>query len=196
MDDNNQQPYQQYWQQPQQQQPQQQPAYQAQQQQYRQPAYQAQQQQYQQPAYQAQQQQYQQPVYQAPAQQLPTDRNVVVVVLLSLITFGIYSLVLHCKLSREINLTAKADGQQTMHYIGALLLGLITFGIYTLVWTHKYCERVGAEAARRNTGVQFGAADFWIFSVLLSFTVICPFIYLHKLITAANAINTSYNYYG
>ena len=169
--------YQQYWQEQNQQQPvsQQQPVYQ------------------QQPAY---QQQVQQPVHQAPAQQPPTDRNVVVVILLSLVTFGIYSLVLHCKLSREINLTARGDGQNTMHYLGALLLGMITFGIYTLVWTHKYSERVGSEATRRNTGISFGATDFWIYSVLLGFTIICPFIYLHKLLTATNAINTSYNVYG
>ena len=152
----------------------------------------------QQPVYQQQyQQQYQQPVYQAPSQQLPADRELLKVVLLSLITFGIYSLVLHCKLANEINLTASnADGKHTMHYIGAILLGMITFGIYTLVWTHQYCERVGAEAARRNTGVQFSAGDFWIYSVLLGFTIVCPFIYLHKLLTATNAINASYNVYG
>jgi len=147
----------------------------------------------QQPVY---QQQVQQPAYQAPAQQLPTDRNVVVVILLSLITFGIYALVLQYQLIKEINLTAARDGKKTTGLLAMILLSCITFGIYGIVWTHMFAERVGAEAARRNTGVSFGAVDFWIFSVLLSFTVICPFIYKHKLLTAFNAINTSYNYYG
>jgi len=147
----------------------------------------------QQPAY---QQQYQQPMYQPPAQQLPTDRNVVVVILLSLVTFGIYALIFQSKLIKEINLTAVRDGKKTTGLLAMILLSCITFGIYGIVWTHMFAERVGAEAMRRNTGISFGAADFWIYSVLLSFTVICPIIYKHKLITAVNAINTSYNTYG
>ena len=151
----------------------------------------------QQPVYQQQyQQQYQQPIYQAPAQQLPTDRNVVVVILLSLVTFGIYGLVLQYQLIKEINLTAARDGKKTTGLLAMILLSCITFGIYGIVWTHMFAERVGAEAARRNTGISFGAVDFWIYSVLLSFTVICPLIYKHKLLQATNAINTSYNIYG
>jgi len=151
----------------------------------------------QQPYQQQYQHQYQQqPAYQAPAQQLPTDRNVVVVILLSLVTFGIYALVLQYKLIKELNLTAVRDGKRTTGLLAMILLSMITFGIYGIVWTHMFAERVGAEAMRRNTGISFGAADFWIFSVLLSFTVICPIIYKHKLLTAVNAINTSYNIYG
>ncbi len=143
----------------------------------------------------------QQPVQQQPVQQpivqLKTNRSLGIVILLSIITFGIYLIVLFCKLSTEINVVAsRADGKHTPHYIVSILLSFITFGIYGLVWSHKYSERVGLEAARRNTGIQFGAADFWIWSILLTIIFVGPFIYLYKLLQATNAINTSYNMYG
>ena len=147
--------------------------------------------------WQHQQQQYQQPLYQAPQSQLPADRNIVVVILLTFVTFGIYGIVLRCKLANELNETAsRADGKHTTHFLACVLLSCITFGIYGLVWNHKFAERVGNEAARRNTGISFSAADYWIWSFLLSFTVICPFIYQYKLLEATNAINASYNIYG
>lgn len=149
-------------------------------------------------------QQYQAPIYQQqpypaqpPAQKLKTDRNIALVILFSILTLGIYSIVLWCQIANEINLTAsRADGKKTTHYIVCLLLSCITFGIYAIVWMHKISDRIGAEAVRRNTGVSFGAADFWIWNVLLAFTVVCPFIYMHKMLEAVNAINTSYNIYG
>jgi len=144
------------------------------------------------------QQQYpQQPMQQQPpVQQLPTNRSLLKMILLSLVTFGIYALVIQSKMIKEINMTALKDGKRTQGLFIMILLSMITFGIYALVWAHKYAGRVGDEAARRNTGVSFGAADFWIFCVLLSFTVICPLIYTYKLVKANNAINASYNIYG
>ena len=147
-------------------------------------------------------QQYQQPYLpQPPQRQLPTDRNLGIVILLSIVTLGIYGIVFYYQIGDEINLTAsRADGKQTMNYVGCIFLSLVTLGIYGLVWMHKMSERVGDEAARRNTGVQFSAADFWLWSVLLSCTVvgafIGPFVYQYKLIQASNAINLSYNIYG
>jgi len=139
----------------------------------------------------------QQPVYQAPQHQLPTDRNLAIVILLTIVTFGIYAIVLYCKLANELNEAAsRADGKHTTHYVACIFLSMVTFGIYMLVWMHKFSERVGNEARRRNTGVQFGAADFWIWNILLGFTVVCPFIYEYKLLQATNAINASYNMYG
>ena len=149
-----------------------------------------QQQQYQQPPA----QQYQQP--QPPVQKLRTDRSLGMYVLLSLVTFGIYGLVFQYQLIKEINITAARDGKKTTGLFLLILLSCITFGIYGIVWQIMFVQRVETENLRRSTGVSFGLTDWLIYSILLSFTIVCPFIFLHKQIQAFNAINTSYNIYG
>jgi len=139
---------------------------------------------------------YQQPIYQAPAKQLPTDRNLAVVILLSIITLGIYALVFQYQLIKEINLTAASDGKKTTGLFVMILLSLVTFGIYGIVWQVMFIQRVENENKRRNTGVQFGLMDWVIFNLLLSFTIVCPLIFMSRQIKAFNAINTSYNIYG
>lgn len=46
------------------------------------------------------------PQYYAPALQLPTGRSLVKMIFLSLITFGIYGIVIQSRISSEINITA------------------------------------------------------------------------------------------
>jgi len=148
-----------------------------------------------------QQQQPQQP-YVAPggppADQLKTNRSLLKYILLSIVTFGIYSIVFYYGVSSDINVTAsRYDGKKTMNY--ALLLFLIaplTMGIAALVWNHKLFSRMGEELKRRNLSAQLSATDFWLWGVVGSIIIVGPFIALHKLATASNQINESYNMYG
>ena len=53
----------------------------------------------------------------APAMQLRTDRGLIKMIFLSLITFGIYSIVVESHISEELNLIAsRHDGRRTMHF--------------------------------------------------------------------------------
>lgn len=95
--------------------------------------------QYQQPAPQYQQPapQYQQhaPQYQqsyGPVRQLNTHRGLIKLILLTIITFGIYPLVFFSGISEDINLIAsRFDGRKTMHYC------LMAFIIGPFVYLHK-----------------------------------------------------------
>ncbi len=131
----------------------------------------------------------------AESRYLKDNRSLVKYILLSLITLGIYSLVCFGNMSSEINITAgRYDGKKTMNfYLLFFLIGPITLGIGTIVWIHKFCSRLGAEAARRGTGVDFGAADFWLWNVLGSLIVVGPFIFTYKMFKAMNAVNADYN---
>ena len=130
-----------------------------------------------------------------PANQLRTNRGLLKMILLSLITFGIYGLVVWCHLSEEINTVAsRYDGKKTMHFLIAfLLLSAITLGIVPIVWMHKYCNRVGAELNRRGIDYKFGAGTFWGWGVLGSMIVVGPFIFCHKLLKATNYMNADFN---
>jgi len=138
------------------------------------------------------------PAAPAPLRRLNTKRGLVKFILLSIITLGIYSIVFWTGIGSDLNtLAGRWDGKKTMHYcLLFFLLGPITCGIGYLVWYHKVSGRMGSELKRRNIPYSFGAVDFWIFEILLSFTVVCPLIYIHKAAKASKLLAESYNAVG
>lgn len=130
-----------------------------------------------------------------PVVQLKTTRGLVAFIIFSIITFGIYPLVVMSKISTEINLVAsKYDGKKTMHFcLLAFIFSWLTFGIAPIVWYHKISARIGRELNRRNIGYSFGAGSFWGWYVLGSFIFVGPFVYTHKLLKSMNLLNADYN---
>ena len=141
------------------------------------------------------------PAYQpsnAPVSQLKTNKGLLKYILLSLITFGIYGLVVMSSVSTDINVTAsRYDGKRTMHFcLLFFIVAPITLGIASIVWYHKISARIGNELSRRGIAYSFGASSFWLWGVLGSLIVVGPFVYMHKLFKATNLINAHYNVNG
>ena len=131
----------------------------------------------------------------ASAYQLPTNRGLLKLILLGLVTFGIYPLIVYSKISEEINLVAsKHDGKHTMHYcLVYFIFSWLTLGIVPLVWCHRISNRMGAELKRREINYTFDASDFWLWNILGSLIIVGPFIYTYKFLNAMNLINEDYN---
>ena len=131
----------------------------------------------------------------APVMQLTTKRGWFKTILLSLITFGIYPLVMFTKIANEVNLVAsRYDGKKTMHFcLLTFIVAPITFGIAGIVWYHRISNRIGNELARRGIAYKFGAGTFWGWNVLGSLIGVGPIIYLHKLCKAMNLMNADFN---
>ncbi len=134
----------------------------------------------------------------APVLQLKTNRGLVKLILLSLITCGIYGLVVMSKVSTDINaIASKYDGKKTMHYcLVTFIFSWLTAGIVPIVWSHKISARIGKELARRGINYSFGAGTFWGWNVLGSLIVVGPFIYMHKLLKSMNLLSADYNVNG
>lgn len=156
--------------------------------------------------------------------QLPTGRSWAKMVFLGLITLGIYPFVIWNKIVTELNIVAsRHDGERTTNFLGAGMLSAITLGIYAFVWSHGLCRRIGAELRRRNIPYRFGAADFWkwnflglviaallvalifllaipygewIAVALAVFYLICPIVFVHKLMKSMNLLNQDFNQNG
>lgn len=135
---------------------------------------------------------------QAPAAKLNTSRGVVKYFLLSLITCGIYPLVVMSSISSDINIVAsRYDGKKTMHFLlMSLIITPLTCGIATPVWFHRISNRIGDELKRRGIYYNFGASDFWLWNILGSFIVVGPIVYMYKLFKAVNLMNEHYNVNG
>ena len=102
--------------------------------------------------------------------QLPTRRGLGKMIIFSLLTCGIYPVVIWSRLVTEVNITAsRYDGKRTLSFFGMLFLAPLTLGILPIVWAHKLCNRIGAELKRRDLDFTFGAKDFWLWDMLLIF---------------------------
>ena len=134
----------------------------------------------------------------APVAPRKTNKGLAKFIFLSMITLGIYSLVVMSSLSNDINVAAsRYDGKRTMHYcLLAFIVSPITLGIASIVWFHKISNRIGRELNRRGIAYNLSAADFWLWYVIGSIIIVGPFVYLHKLFKAANLMCADYNQKG
>ena len=130
-----------------------------------------------------------------PGLMVRTDRSLLMYVLLTLVTCGIYNLIFFAKISEDINIIAtRRDGKETMNFWIVYLLNIVTCGIYTMIWFHQLSERIGEEARARGIYTDFGVSTFWLWGVLGSFLCcVGPFIYMHKLCQTMNNIAMHYN---
>ena len=142
-------------------------------------------------------------VQQQPCYLLKTNRSSLAFWLLSILTFGIYGLVIMADISSDINtIASRYDGKKTMNYallfLVSLLLALLPLVLIVAhcVWFHRICSRIGTELCRRGIGYGFGAADYWIWGILGVFIFVGPFIFTYRLLKAMNLLSAHYNQYG
>ena len=134
------------------------------------------------------------PIPSAPVANLRTDYSLIKMILLSLITFGIYGIVQWVRMVNDVNTTCSPhDGKKTMHFILSAIVTAITFGIYYFIWGHGLYKRVGAELNRRGIAYNIGAGTFWGWCVLGTIIGIGPIIGTYSLIKAVNLLNADYN---
>ena len=133
-----------------------------------------------------------------PANPLKTNRRLVKLILLGILTFGIYPLVVFTGISTGINqIASRYDGRKTMHFcLLNFLVGPVTLGIAALVWHHRLCDRIDDELRRRGLAYRFSTGSFWGWNILGSLILVGPFIYQHKLCKAMNMLCEDYNVRG
>jgi len=133
-----------------------------------------------------------------PVGQINTNRGLLKLILLNIVTLGIYAIVFFCGISNDINVIAsRYDGRKTMHYaLLFFLIGPITLGIAYFVWFHKLSNRIGGELKRRGVDYSISASDYWLWGILGALILIGPFLYAYKLCTACNKLAEHYNING
>ena len=128
---------------------------------------------------------------------LPTNRGAAKLFFLGILTLGIYPTVIYDTIVQDLNFVARSyDGKRTMSYAFMLSISPFTLFIYMFYWFHTFSARLGEQLRIRKISYSFGASYFWIFNVLLGWTIVCPFIYAHMLTKSVNLINADYNHRG
>jgi len=134
----------------------------------------------------------------APVGQLKTNRGLLKLLLLSLITFGLYPLFFYASISNDINvICSRYDGKKTMNFwLLALIVTPLTCGIGALVWCHRISNRIGDEMRRRNLPHAISAGTFWGWNILGTLIGIGPFVFIYKFCRAMNLLCKDYNHRG
>ena len=125
---------------------------------------------------------------------LKTDRNIIPVILLNLITCGIYWFYTIYNLSLDINQACDGDGDRTPGLGTYIILSFITCGLYIFYWEYKIANRIQKNASKYNLNIQENGTTvlMWrLFGYLLC--VLGTYFGVHILFKNANAICDAYN---
>lgn len=116
-------------------------------------------------------------------QVLPTNRKVWKIWLLSLITFGIYGIVVMFAMAKETNIACAEDGKHTRGFLGAIFLSIITLGIYGFVWYYKWANREYSYLCRHSSdgGILSGGGLVALMLVTLLFTFVMQYFSINNM---------------
>ena len=125
---------------------------------------------------------------------LKTDRSMPKLMILSVLTLGLYGIIFFLPFSYDLDKVApKRDRSKTMNFMLAYILAWFTFSIVIDIWHYQIAARVEEALEKRNISYEFGTGDFWRWFILGSFILIGPFVYFYKLCKAMNLLCADYN---
>ena len=125
---------------------------------------------------------------------MKADRSLVMYILLSLITCGIYSLYFIYSIAKDMNVICQDDGKNTTGLLMFILLSIVTCGFYALYWEYSLCNRMAANAPRY--GMSFQETGTTLLLWYLVGWLLCgigPFVAMYILIKNANELSKAYN---
>ena len=125
---------------------------------------------------------------------LGTNRSMWKLMILNVLTFGIYGVIFFIPFSFDIDkISPKDDHSKTFNYFFAYILAFFTFSLVLAFWHHQMAGRLEDAISKRNIEYNFSKSDFWLWYILGSFILIGPFVYFHKLCKAMNLLCEDYN---
>lgn len=122
------------------------------------------------------------------------DRSLLMCVLLSIVTCGIYGLYFVYKLAEDMNVLCAGDGEETAGLVKYILLSLVTCGIYSWVWYYKLGNRLYQNSTRY--GLNFVENGTTLIMWMLFGSLLCGVGYfygMHIIIKNTNAMAQAYN---
>lgn len=130
-----------------------------------------------------------------PMFRLKTDRSLLLYIILSFVTCGIYSLYFIYALARDLNIVCEGDGRTTGGLVKLILLSAVTCGIYGWIWWYGVGNRLAVNAPRY--GMTFPENGTTVLMWMLFGSLLCgigPFIAMHIIIKNMNMLCGAYNH--
>lgn len=123
-----------------------------------------------------------------------TDYSLVMYILLTIVTCGIYGYYTIYKLAQDVNQICAEDGDSVGGLGMYILLSIVTCGFYSYYWMYKIQNRLHNNAPRYNVSVPENGTTVLMWLVFGS--LLCgvgSFIGYHIVFKSANAVGLAYN---
>lgn len=125
---------------------------------------------------------------------LSTNRDIMMYILFTILTCGIYGYWYVYQMAQDTNTICYEDGEETPGLLVYILLSIVTCGIYSYYWMYKLANRLQNNGPRYGVPIQEGGSDVLLWLVLGMFTCgICGFIGMNIIIKNLNALSEAYN---
>ena len=123
-----------------------------------------------------------------------TERSFVKVLLLSIVTCGIYGLINTNNMAKDVNKLAQSDGKTTAGVIKLLLLSLITCGIYSFFWYYNFGERLAYAGKELGVEVKANGTLTLLLIILGSIAFgLVPIIWIYNALQDLNNLSFAHN---
>lgn len=140
---------------------------------------------------------YAQPNYQqnvAMATPVETNRSLLIYILLSIITCGIYGFYFIYKLAKDVNQICREDGDNVGGLLAYILLNFVTCGFYSYYWLYKIQNRLHSAAYRYGVIVPESGTTVLVWLIFGSLLCgIGSFYGMHIVFKSANNVGMAYN---
>ena len=130
----------------------------------------------------------------APGGPLKTDRSLVVYILLSIVTCGIYGYYFIYSVAKDVNVACSDDDEQTAGLGAFILLSIVTCGLYGLYWEYRLGNRLAKNGPAYGLNIQENGTTILLWRIFGS--LLCwvgTFVGSHILIRNVNQICDAYN---
>ncbi|MBR5420454.1 MAG: DUF4234 domain-containing protein [Lachnospiraceae bacterium] len=125
---------------------------------------------------------------------LKTDRSLLMYILLTIVTCGIYGYWFLYQMAHDVNIACEGDGEETAGLVAFIVLSFVTCGIYSWIWVYKLGNRLSTNAPRYGLSFQENGTTVLLWLILGSCIFgIGYFIGYHILIKNTNQICEAYN---
>lgn len=125
---------------------------------------------------------------------LQTDRSLLLFIVLSIVTCGIYSFWFIYTISQDVNTACQGDGDNTTGLVAYIILSYITCGLYSWYWLYRLGNRLQSNAYRYGITITENGTTVLLWAIFGS--LLCglgPLIAMNIIIKNTNTICMAYN---
>ena len=123
-----------------------------------------------------------------------TDYSLVMYILLSIVTCGIYAYYIIYKMAQDVNQMCAEDGDNVGGLGMYILLSIVTCGFYSFYWLYKIQNRLQVNGPRYGVPIAENGTTVLVWLILGSLLCgIGSFVAFHIVFKSANAVGAAYN---
>ena len=127
-------------------------------------------------------------------ERMTTERSFWKLLILSVLTFGIYELWYLHRIAKDVNLMCEGDGKHSPGVLVMFLLSIVTCGIYGMLWWCNMHDRMRSAAKRYDSNIDQTTSGLMLLFIGAYFLWgILTWVAIYKFLGSMNELSVAYN---